>query len=58
MTVLITALSDKETVVNDVVIKSLFKIAGTYPNEVIEIFCDFYKNTPKVNSAQLANVIK
>lgn len=56
--VLINALHDKENTVNNVVIKSLCKISNTYPNEVIEIFCDFYKSTAKVNSAHLGNIIK
>ncbi|CAD0196390.1 unnamed protein product [Chrysodeixis includens] len=58
VTVLINALGDSENSVNNVVIKSLTKIANTYPNEVIEIFCDFYTNTVKVNPTQLGNIVK
>lgn len=57
VTVLINAIGDKENSVNNVVIKSLTKIANSYPNEVIEIFCDFYKNT-KVNGPHLGNIVK
>lgn len=56
--VLINAVGDSDNSVNNVVIKSLSKVANSYPNEVIDIFCEFYKNTPKVNSAQLGNVVK
>ncbi|CAK1603530.1 unnamed protein product [Parnassius mnemosyne] len=58
VTVLINAIGDNDNSVNNVVIKSLTKIANTYPNEVIDIFCDFYKNTVKVNNAQLSNIVK
>lgn len=58
VTVLINAVGDNENSVNNVVIKSLTKIANAYPNDVIEIFCEFYKNTPKANPLQLANIVK
>ncbi|KAJ8729683.1 hypothetical protein PYW08_001264 [Mythimna loreyi] len=58
VTVLINAVGDSENSVNNVVIKSLTKIANTYPNEVIEIFCEFYTNTVKVNPTQLGNIVK
>ncbi|XP_072937353.1 maestro heat-like repeat-containing protein family member 1 [Epargyreus clarus] len=58
VTVLIKASGDSDNSVNNVVIKSLTKIAGSYPNEVIEIFCDFYTNTPKANVTQLGNIVK
>lgn len=56
--VLINAAGDSDNSVNNVVIKSLTKVANSYPNEVIEIFCDFYQNTAKVNAAQLGNIVK
>ncbi|KAM3962707.1 LOW QUALITY PROTEIN: maestro heat like repeat family protein c11.1 [Aphomia sociella] len=56
--VLINAIGDNENSVNNVVIKSLSKIANSYPNEFIEIFCEFYKNTVKVNTTQLGNIVK
>ncbi|CAG9121569.1 unnamed protein product [Plutella xylostella] len=56
--VLISACGDKEESVNNEVIKSLTKVAGVYPNEVIEYFCTFYKNTAKINPVQLGNIIK
>lgn len=56
--VLINAAGDSENSVNNVVIKSLSKIANSYPNEVIEIFCEFYKNTAKVHPTQLGNIVK
>ncbi|CAH2066000.1 unnamed protein product, partial [Iphiclides podalirius] len=56
--VLINAIGDNDNSVNNVIIKSLLKIANIYPNEVIEIFCDFYKNAIKVNGTQLSNTIK
>lgn len=58
VTVLINAVGDSENSVNNVVIKSLTKIANTYPNEVIEIFCEYYTNTVKVNPTQLGNIVK
>ncbi|XP_063838990.1 maestro heat-like repeat-containing protein family member 1 [Ostrinia nubilalis] len=58
VTVLINAAGDSDNSVNNVVIKSLTKVANSYPNEVIEIFCEFYKNTIKVNTSQLGNIIK
>lgn len=58
MTVLIYAAGDSENAVNNVVIKSLTKIANAYPNEVIEIFCEFYTNTVKWNPVQLGNIVK
>lgn len=58
VTVLINAAGDSENSVNNVVIKSLSKIANAYPNEVIEIFCEFYKNTAKPNPLQLGNIVK
>ncbi|KAH9628967.1 hypothetical protein HF086_001877 [Spodoptera exigua] len=58
VTVLINAVGDNENSVNNVVIKSLTKIANSYPNEVIEIFCEFYTNTVKVNPVQLGNIVK
>ncbi|XP_037297672.1 maestro heat-like repeat-containing protein family member 1 isoform X2 [Manduca sexta] len=58
VTVLINAAGDNENSVNNVVIKSLTKIANSYPNEVIAIFCEFYKNTVKVNPPQLGNIVK
>lgn len=58
VTVLINSVGDNENSVNNVVIKSLTKIANAYPNEVIEIFCEFYKNTVKVNTTQLGNIVK
>lgn len=58
VTVLINAIGDNDNNVNNAVIKSLTKVANTYPNEVIEIFCEFYKNTVKVNPAQLGNIVK
>lgn len=58
VTVLINAIGDSENTVNNVIIKSLTKIANNYPNEVIQIFCEFYKNTVKVNPAQLGNIVK
>lgn len=58
MTVLINAAGDSDNSVNNVVIKSLTKVANSYPNEVIEIFCEFYKNTIKVNTTQLGNIVK
>ncbi|XP_063358978.1 maestro heat-like repeat-containing protein family member 1 [Cydia amplana] len=58
VTVLINAIGDKENSVNNVVIKSLTKIANNYPNEVIDIFCDYYKNATFVTSTHLGNVVK
>ncbi|KAL0848874.1 hypothetical protein ABMA28_013281 [Loxostege sticticalis] len=58
VTVLINAAGDSDNSVNNVVIKSLTKVANSYPNEVIEIFCEFYKNTIKVNTTQLGNIVK
>ncbi|XP_068620928.1 maestro heat-like repeat-containing protein family member 1 [Battus philenor] len=58
VTVLINAIGDNDNSVNNVVIKSLAKIANKYPNEVIDIFCEFYKNTVKVNNTQLSNIVK
>ncbi|CAH0726299.1 unnamed protein product, partial [Brenthis ino] len=58
VTVLINAIGDNDNAVNNVVIKSLTKIANIHPNEVIEIFCDFYKNTVKSNVIQLGNIVK
>ncbi|CAH0404602.1 unnamed protein product [Chilo suppressalis] len=58
VTVLINAVGDSDNTVNNVVIKSLSKVANIYPNEVIEIFCEFYKNTVKVNTTQLGNIVK
>ncbi|XP_046961304.1 maestro heat-like repeat-containing protein family member 1 [Vanessa cardui] len=58
VTVLINALGDNDNSVNNVVIKSLAKIANVYPNEVIEIFCEFYQNTVKSNLIQLGNIVK
>lgn len=58
VTVLINAAGDNEHSVNNVIIKSLAKIANTYPNEVIAIFCEFYKDTVKVNTTLLGNIIK
>lgn len=56
--VLINAAGDNENAVNNVVIKSLTKIANSYPNEVIEIFCEFYTNTLRWNPVQLGNIVK
>lgn len=58
MSVLINALGDSDNAVNNVVIKSLTKIANVHPNEVIEIFCEFYRNTVKSNVTQLGNIVK
>lgn len=58
LTVLINAAGDADNGVNNVVIKSLTKIANVYPNEVIEIFCELYTNTVKWNPLQLGNIIK
>lgn len=58
VTVLINAIGDNDNAVNNVVIKSLTKIANVHPNEVIEIFCDFYKNIVKSNIIQLGNIVK
>lgn len=58
MTVLINAAGDSENSVNNVVIKSLTKVANSYPNEVIDIFCEYYKSTVKPNPLQLGNIIK
>ncbi|XP_049870550.1 maestro heat-like repeat-containing protein family member 1 [Pectinophora gossypiella] len=58
VTVLINAVGDSDNSVNNVVIKSLTKIANTYPKEVIEIFCEFHKNTAKPNVIQLGNIVK
>lgn len=58
VTVLIRAIGDSDNSVNNVIIKSLTKIANSYPNEVIDIFCEFHKNTPKANTIQLANIVK
>ncbi|XP_053610848.1 maestro heat-like repeat-containing protein family member 1 [Plodia interpunctella] len=58
VSVLINAIGDSENSVNNVVIKSLTKIANCYPNEFIDIFCEFYKNTVKPNSIQLGNIVK
>ncbi|XP_013181161.1 PREDICTED: maestro heat-like repeat-containing protein family member 1 isoform X1 [Papilio xuthus] len=57
VTVLINAIGDSENSVNNVVIKSLTKIANIYPNEVIDIFSEFYKNSAKVNNTQLSNIV-
>ncbi|CAG9784663.1 unnamed protein product [Diatraea saccharalis] len=58
VTILINAAGDNDNAVNNVVIKSMTKVANIYPNEVIEIFCEFYKNTVKVNTTQLGNLVK
>lgn len=58
VTVLINAAGDSENSVNNVIIKSLSKIANSYPNEVIEIFCEFYQTTAKVQPTQLGNIVK
>ncbi|XP_069356577.1 LOW QUALITY PROTEIN: maestro heat-like repeat-containing protein family member 1 [Maniola hyperantus] len=58
VTVLINAIGDSDNTVNNVVIKSLTKIANVHPNEVIEIFCEFYRNTVKSNVTQLGNIVK
>ncbi|KAJ2944509.1 hypothetical protein O0L34_g3854 [Tuta absoluta] len=58
VTVLIHAIGDSDNSVNNVVIKSLTKIANTYPNEVIEIFCEFYKDSLKTNPVQIGNIVK
>ncbi|XP_013200545.1 maestro heat-like repeat-containing protein family member 1 [Amyelois transitella] len=58
VSVLINAIGDTDNSVNNVVIKSLTKIANCYPNEFIEIFCEFYKNTVKPNTTQLGNIVK
>lgn len=58
VTVLINAAGDNDNSVNNVVIKSLTKIANAYPNDVIEIFCEYYKNTAKANPLQLGNIVK
>lgn len=56
--VLINAIGDNENSVNNIVIKSLTKIANIYPNEFIVIFCEYYKDIIKINPLQLANIVK
>ncbi|XP_041973185.1 maestro heat-like repeat-containing protein family member 1 [Aricia agestis] len=56
--VLIDAIGDNDNAVSNVVIKSLTKIANVYPNEVIEIFCEFYQNKVKISTTQLGNIVK
>ncbi|OWR47629.1 hypothetical protein KGM_211841 [Danaus plexippus plexippus] len=58
VTVLINAIGDNDNTVNNVIIKSLVKISNVHPNEVIEIFCEFYRNTVKSNVIQLGNLVK
>ncbi|VVC93188.1 unnamed protein product [Leptidea sinapis] len=56
--VLINALSDSDNSVNNSIIKSVTKIANRYPNEVIEIIYEIYKNTVYCNSLQTGNIVK
>ncbi|XP_038223238.1 maestro heat-like repeat-containing protein family member 1 [Zerene cesonia] len=56
--VLINALCDSDNSVNNNIIKSLTKIANRYPNEVIEIICEFYKNTVRINVIQTGNIVQ
>ncbi|XP_045514319.1 maestro heat-like repeat-containing protein family member 1 [Pieris brassicae] len=55
---LVKALGDTDNSVNNSIIKSISKIANEYPNEVIEIICDFYKQAGRINVTQTGNIVK